>query len=288
MKICPNCGNKLLDKAKVCPFCKTNVKKVSVTNSYERVSPASSGPAVMPKPKANLDKPKKPLYKRWWFWLIVVIVAGSALGGGGSDSDKKSGDSKEAAKTEAEAPKLSPEEQFAKDNDIDAKLATDILTACEATGMKTNDISGFALADDWANGKRYSFNYSDYSFLVYMNQDGTINGINSGQVKFYENGAAVINVNDKLISSEQRSWLITAAQMDVENSLKSPKSAGFPGAVLDADKWSISRDGTTFTVTSYVDAQNSFGAMIRSNFQVTYEWDGTLENAPIPTNIVIE
>lgn len=48
----------------------------------------------------------------------------------------------------------------------------------------------------------------------------------------------------------------------VENGLKSPKSADFP--LFDHDVTKLG--GSSFSVSSYVDAQNSFGATIRTNF----------------------
>lgn len=52
------------------------------------------------------------------------------------------------------------------------------------------------------------------------------------------------------------------AEKEVKNRLKSPSSADFC--------WSptVSRSGNTWTVSGYVDAQNSFGATVRSNYTV--------------------
>ena len=228
---------------------------------------------------------KKPIYKKWWFWVIIFIVAGAIFGGSGGNGSDTSSD-KEGSQVEASA--LSPEEQFSKDNDISVDLATNILAACESIGITSDKMSGFGPYEDWSNGKRYTFDYADYNFLVYLNQDETVNSINSGTIKFFENGAAVSNVNDKIVSSTQRGLIIISAQEDVENNLKAPTTAEFPGEVLEADQWNVSRDGTTYVITSYVDAQNSFGAMIRSNFQVTYEWDGSTDTVPTLTDIVIQ
>lgn len=54
----------------------------------------------------------------------------------------------------------------------------------------------------------------------------------------------------------------------VEQSLKAPKTADFPGYSAD----SVTHSGNIFTVRSYVDAENSFGAMIRTKYicEVTY------------------
>ncbi len=68
---------------------------------------------------------------------------------------------------------------------------------------------------------------------------------------------------------DARTW----ARIYVKNSLKSPSTAKFPN-VLDYivaraadEKGNIIKD--TWIVSSYVDAQNSFGAMLRSRWCVT-------------------
>ena len=58
-------------------------------------------------------------------------------------------------------------------------------------------------------------------------------------------------------------WVYT--KMYVENNLKSPSSAKFPWAFTDY----VHRNGTTYTISCYVDSQNSFGAMIRTYFDAT-------------------
>jgi hypothetical protein len=55
----------------------------------------------------------------------------------------------------------------------------------------------------------------------------------------------------------------------VRESLKAPSTANFPWV---ADNYGITKDGT-FAVFDHVDAQNSFGAMIRTNFYCEFEFD---------------
>jgi len=59
-------------------------------------------------------------------------------------------------------------------------------------------------------------------------------------------------------------------RMAVERVLKSPKSAEHPG-IFDHDDKPTSKDGCTTVYVSWVDAQNSFGATIRTNYQCTYD-----------------
>lgn len=64
-------------------------------------------------------------------------------------------------------------------------------------------------------------------------------------------------------SDESKVWVL--AKHEVEQSLKSPNSAKFPSK----DKATILETDDGYQITSYVDANNSFGASIRSNFIVT-------------------
>lgn len=78
--------------------------------------------------------------------------------------------------------------------------------------------------------------------------------------------------------------LISLAQTTVENNLKNPKSADFPWSF---DKYVIAKcDSTTeelngYVVTGYVDATNSFNAVIRSDFAVQIELSENLEKYKI-------
>ena len=65
------------------------------------------------------------------------------------------------------------------------------------------------------------------------------------------------------------------------------ETAEFPGKIMEADEWVINKNGTVYTVSSWVDAENSFGAQIRSNFIVTYNWDGNPDVNPTVTNVTI-
>lgn len=64
------------------------------------------------------------------------------------------------------------------------------------------------------------------------------------------------------------------AQDRVTNLLKSPSTADFPSG---CDRFVTDLGGNRYTVTSYVDAENGFGAMIRSNYTcdvtVTSSWE---------------
>lgn len=61
------------------------------------------------------------------------------------------------------------------------------------------------------------------------------------------------------------------AQMQLKNYLKSPSTAKFPSC----STFSITKsENETYTVSSYVDSQNGFGSMIRSNWTLEYHYLG--------------
>lgn len=64
--------------------------------------------------------------------------------------------------------------------------------------------------------------------------------------------------------------VIAMCRMAVERVLKSPKSAEHPG-IFDQDGKPVSKDGCTTVYASYVDAQNGFGATIRTRYLCTYD-----------------
>ena len=180
----------------------------------------------------------------------------------------------EKIKNEKEKEILNEEkEKNAQKANVSVNAFENMLTAFEVIGIEYGKISNISSEDNWANGKRCSFDYSGYQFLVYFNQDETVNSINSGTIKFYENGNKVEDLKNRLITTEEKTQLKLWAKDNIKNILKSPSTAEFPGGFLSPfEDWNFSKNGTSYTVSSYVDSQNGFGAMIRSQFTITYEW----------------
>lgn len=162
----------------------------------------------------------------------------------------------------------------AKKANVSLKEFENMLAACENIGINKGEISNITAKDNWANGKRCAFNYSGYEFLAYFNQDETVNSINCGTVKFYENGKKVEDLKNRLITADERIQLKSWSEETIKKILKSPSTAKFAGGFLTPyEDWSFSKNGTTYTVSSYVDSQNGFGAMLRKQFTITYEWN---------------
>lgn len=71
-----------------------------------------------------------------------------------------------------------------------------------------------------------------------------------------------------VVYDEDKTSYYAMAQNIVLNYLKSPKSASFPWST---DEIGFAKKGNIVSVQGYVDAQNSFGAEIRSQWTVQYE-----------------
>jgi predicted nucleic acid-binding Zn ribbon protein len=70
------------------------------------------------------------------------------------------------------------------------------------------------------------------------------------------------------LSSNEHYEYISIAKEYVTNILKTPSTASFPDEVKEKSKWSVSRNTSVVTITSFVDSENSFGARLRSSFKV--------------------
>lgn len=68
--------------------------------------------------------------------------------------------------------------------------------------------------------------------------------------------------------------IYSMSQLFVERALKAPSTAEFP----TTSHANITKEGNIYKVSCFVDAQNSFGAMIRSNYYTEMSYDSASEN----------
>lgn len=97
-------------------------------------------------------------------------------------------------------------------------------------------------------------------------KNNEIDNIQYSDKILYQNGTIQHTLSEYIISDDEETELIVTTQETIEKILKSPSTAKFPWP----DEWRMSKKDGSIIVQSYVDAQNSFGATTRSNFQVTY------------------
>lgn len=90
---------------------------------------------------------------------------------------------------------------------------------------------------------------------------------------FYEDGVVKMTAqqfDDVTIDSYEQSSYYSIAKEIVESCLKSPKSADFPTLMFSGGDIAMKKSGDIVAVQSYVDAENSFGAEMRSQYIVEF------------------
>jgi len=83
-----------------------------------------------------------------------------------------------------------------------------------------------------------------------------------------------INTPQQINTSQQRMLAYSYAESFIKQKLKSPSTAKFPG-VFEKNEHVSFQDTNVYLINSWVDSQNGFGAIIRSNFkcQITFRND---------------
>lgn len=74
------------------------------------------------------------------------------------------------------------------------------------------------------------------------------------------------------ISTDEGVRIKDYCEQIINSLLKSPSTAEYPGSFLNPfEDWKMVKKNNLVTISSYVDAQNSFGAMVRSKFIIQVE-----------------
>lgn len=105
----------------------------------------------------------------------------------------------------------------------------------------------------------------DYGNVYITIKKGKLQTVKFEEKTLYKNNKVIATINDYVVTEQERFNLITECTEIVKNTLKSPSSAKFPSD----SKWSVGKKDDKTYVQGYVDADNSFGANIRSEFQFT-------------------
>lgn len=85
----------------------------------------------------------------------------------------------------------------------------------------------------------------------------------------YKDGKVLSKINDYIVSNEEATTLQIKSQEVIKSILKAPSTAKFPNIF----EWRFAKQDGVIIVQSYVDAQNEFGAMLRSEFQIKFKDD---------------
>lgn len=89
-------------------------------------------------------------------------------------------------------------------------------------------------------------------------------------IMLYDSSAGGVKgqASDYILTDYEVTHYISEAQDMVTRALKAPSTAKFPSQIWALDKYAICKNKDIITVQSYVDSQNSFGAMLRNEWTV--------------------
>jgi hypothetical protein len=165
-------------------------------------------------------------------------------------------------------------ELFMEKEDMTLEQAQEAIDVLNQVGIE--DIQRLDYLKDDPPGKLYVTNYGHFEEIrIYVSNDKTIKRVldEINDISFWSdlNGGFVRKVTDFFIDEDEKKPFIQIALDFVPRGLKAPSTAQFPD--VTSNDWKVSRYGKYVEVESWVDAQNSFGALIRSDIlmQIHYE-----------------
>ena len=140
----------------------------------------------------------------------------------------------------------------------EAESIEDVLNKCDITDYQ--DVK----ADEGLNGawkkndKGFRIEIQDgMEVLMWLNKNNKVIILKYDENMLYKKGKVKAKLTDYVLSSEEVTQWEVECQSQVKAMLKSPKFGG----------WKYGKNKKQIIVQGYVDAENSFGAEIRSQFQ---------------------
>lgn len=115
---------------------------------------------------------------------------------------------------------------------------------------------GFRIKSKIANG------------VLYL-KDNQVYSIRYADVNLYQDGEFKDTILNHILTNDEEVFIKSQAEINVKKFLKSPSTAKF----ASYSKWEFSKKDGYIFAKAYVDSQNSFGAMVRSDFEMKVKID---------------
>lgn len=161
-----------------------------------------------------------------------------------------------------------------KQTNSNKEQAIEIKDALEQCDIKNiNDIKHDEALDSAFDGDEKGYRLSTDSvknIILYLHGDNTVFKIRYSDNVLYDNNEVVSKLSDFIITLGEKTNIQINSQNMIKELLKAPSTAKFPNIT----EWKFHKDKEKIITQSYVDSQNSFGAMLRNEFQVTFTPDG--------------
>lgn len=281
---CKNCGKEVKDGVGFCGFCGA---PISATAPQQKSNPTKKWyqktPIIILLIFAFFPLG---LYLMWKYtdWskaikavisAVVAIIALIAFIGDGTKPTATDSTTTTVSQTEKETVTTAEDKEvgaFTSISNLTNDEAKTIINDLKSVGVKeVEKVSVVGNQSDAVGGASFNISYKGYTVTLIVINKKT-DSIYSGDITLFENGKVVNDINDYIFDTADEGKFIYYAEEYVKQCLISPSTAKFPGLVLERNEWKVSRKKDVVTINSYVDSQNGFGAMLRSNFiiQISY------------------
>lgn len=183
------------------------------------------------------------------FAIILLAILGSCL----SNKSASTGSTNQTSKQNVTATiQTTVKETIGKISD--SVLIDNFKIACTDIGINPSEVTTMENKDDWVGGPRYTFAYKSTAFILYCNSDSTVNSINIGDFKIYDQGYQPLSVNDYIVDISTTTQLQVYSMESIKAQLKYPETADFPWL-----GWGFGRYADVYVVSGSVKAKNALG-----------------------------
>lgn len=244
---CSECGKEISDMAQCCPNCG---KPMQPTGQRVANTSQSMQQAVVMQQKTK---------KKGHGCLVTIIVLILFLGGIGfclQDPEKyqKEGAAQKYIGVEREV-----------GEEIDA-----ILLSCGIENVLAIEHEELLDNKDFEGEKGYRISVRGINnIILYLDADNEVYRVRYADRDLYIDNMVVAVLSDYVLTMDEVSKWQIMCQNKIKELLKSPSSAKFPSYT----EWGFYKEKNILTIQGYVDANNSFGANIRSQFQFIIDTD---------------
>lgn len=168
-----------------------------------------------------------------------------------------------------------PKSKVSRELDITAEQGETVINTFAAIGIG-EDVSikrdeGLDNAH-FEGEKGYRLSNRDASNIILYMNGSEIYSIRYADNDMYKEGKVLSKINDYIVTTSEKSAIQIKCQEALKSVLKAPSTAKFAGV----GDWKIWKESGQTIVQSYVDSQNGFGAMIRSEFQFIIEHNNVI------------
>ena len=251
---CPECNHEVSDQAATCPNCGYILKTEKTTN----VTSVASLPA----------KNKKKVGCLFYCSIIILIlmtitIVGAVLGNDTPSSNNNTNYGNQNAALSTNAPTSFAAKNINGLSNKQGEKIDKILSQC---GLKdASSITAESSLDSRYKGKKgYILVIGNIkNVFVFLDKKQNVYKITYKNHTLYGKGKVKSTLNDYCMTAEEQDTVRISCEEKIKEILTSPSTAEF----ADRNEWAFSKNKHTLLVQGYVDSQNGFGAMIRSDFQ---------------------